>query len=1184
MPVTGSSGRKSASAEALLGALRSRLRRFNAGHVDDVMAPEAAGEARELVRSLSMTGKPAEVFELAGWLLWCRCMVAPGGPDPEELTLATRLLVHYRHSGGRVPAAIEQLYADSGGDLDTALERLPRYDYERGLALFTCFERTGNQRYLVDATRSMRAARNDFPPSGAERCERLFNLGTVSWHLHRETGDLDAAADAVAALREAAPAQTGTIDTPRVLAVLASALASLHRATGDPALAAEAITVGQEAVARTPPDHPAYAQRASDTAELCFQEWRRTRADPALLGKAVELYRSALHTLADDVPAAGRGDLAFRFAYALRAGLPTAGGTLDPAHLREAADAYRTAADLLPRDDPRLPLSLANLAKTLVDLHRLNRSPEDAAAAVNAARAAVAATPPDDPRLAERQAALSLALQALSGHQGSHGALDEAIDLRRIAARNAADPVLRAKMHYNLGSDLAQRYARTHDPAGLEEAITARRLGLAEAPGDDRGERAVHVAGLGMLLQLHYELTGSVQSADESLGLLREAVATAPPDHPERAMLLSELAAAVSSRLHRDGAPGSLDEAIALRREALHHTAADDPRRGPRLALLADLFLRRYDDRAAHEDLDAAIATVQHALGQRGGAGRDDPVILEALARVGLRHYQRTGSTDSLRDAVDSGRRLAGMDTVAPGDRVRGAIAWAAAAWEAGRPAEAAEAGAIAVETLAAAGRHELTELDRMRLLARYPAAASDAAAYALRNADPEGALRLLEQGRGILLAEALENGGALADHDEVRELQRRHPEVWQRFLTWNLEQGVHRFAARMDPAEPHVVVPYEMRHAVAQAGGDVLGEIRTLPGFHDFLRPPPVRRLLQAARRGPVVVVNVSAAGSDALLLTADKLSTVPLPGLTPESVAAQVVALQEAIDTAHRGGRPSEAVHGVLSWLWDHVTGPVLDALGPAAAGRPRLWWCPTGLLAFLPLHAAGHHRRGTGDTVPDRVVPSYTPLVQSLLRRGGPGRPVSEELLVVTMPRTPGHPDLPEAAQEEQRLRTLFPETRGLSGEAATKTAVLTALKSAPWVHLACHAQAAGNSSPLRAHLVLHDGELALRDVSDLRLHGAELAFLAACDTARGSKPLADESLHVAAAFQLAGYRHVIATLWPTTDRAAAALTVRTYDILRTQGDGPAHAVREAALWARQRRPEEPWLWAAHCHFGP
>jgi CHAT domain-containing protein len=40
--------------------------------------------------------------------------------------------------------------------------------------------------------------------------------------------------------------------------------------------------------------------------------------------------------------------------------------------------------------------------------------------------------------------------------------------------------------------------------------------------------------------------------------------------------------------------------------------------------------------------------------------------------------------------------------------------------------------------------------------------------------------------------------------------------------------------------------------------------------------------------------------------------------------------------------------------------------------------------------------------------------------------------------------------------------------------------------------------------------------------------ELAFLSACHTATGSPRGLDEAIHLAAAMQLLGYRHVIATL--------------------------------------------------------
>ncbi|MCD9880345.1 DUF6185 family protein [Streptomyces guryensis] len=63
------------------------------------------------------------------------------------------------------------------------------------------------------------------------------------------------------------------------------------------------------------------------------------------------------------------------------------------------------------------------------------------------------------------------------------------------------------------------------------------------------------------------------------------------------------------------------------------------------------------------------------------------------------------------------------------------------------------------------------------------------------------------------------------------------------------------------------------------------------------------------------------------------------------------------------------------VLGWIQDTITEPVLRHLGhttapPAHRPWPRMWWCPVGPIALLPLHAAGHHTASSrADSVMDR-----------------------------------------------------------------------------------------------------------------------------------------------------------------------------------------------------------------------
>jgi CHAT domain-containing protein len=111
----------------------------------------------------------------------------------------------------------------------------------------------------------------------------------------------------------------------------------------------------------------------------------------------------------------------------------------------------------------------------------------------------------------------------------------------------------------------------------------------------------------------------------------------------------------------------------------------------------------------------------------------------------------------------------------------------------------------------------------------------------------------------------------------------------------------------------------------------------------------------------------------------------------------------------------------------------------------------------------------------------------------------------------------------------------------------------------------------------------------EIAALHLPHAGLAYLSACDTTVTSAELADEAVHITAAFQLAGYRHVIGTLWPIDDDAARTIARDVYTHLTNHSTtapdaaSSANALHHATRRMRAARPAAPTLWAAHLHAG-
>jgi CHAT domain-containing protein len=196
---------------------------------------------------------------------------------------------------------------------------------------------------------------------------------------------------------------------------------------------------------------------------------------------------------------------------------------------------------------------------------------------------------------------------------------------------------------------------------------------------------------------------------------------------------------------------------------------------------------------------------------------------------------------------------------------------------------------------------------------------------------------------------------------------------------------------------------------------------------------------------------------------------------------------------------------------------------------------------------------------------------------------------------MSTTPGHAPLPHAAQETDRLRALLkdPVVLSASGERpATKATVLAQLEHCTIAHFACHG-ITESTDPSQSKLLLQDHAetpLTVSALSRADLTHAQLAYLSACRTAHPGCPrLLGEAIHLTSACQLAGFSHVIGTMWTIDDRLAADIAESFYTHLAdglTGAPDPARAataLHRTVKDTRDRFPATPSLWAGYLHSG-
>ncbi|MFG2953777.1 CHAT domain-containing protein [Streptomyces sp. NPDC048291] len=937
--------------------------------------------------------------------------------------------------------------------------------------------------------------------------------------------------------------------------------------TNDDGAVRRALVLLDGALAVAAPNHPHLAAFHSNRGSAHWALFERTGDRHALDAAVADFARASGAPDGGVRPAASphggkdRAALLGNLGAALSARFALSGGAL--ADLEAAVRVQRLALRAAAHDDPDRGLYQSNLGSSLVTRFEHTGDARSLAEAVRLLTDSLRNTAADTSEQADRRANLAWALARHFEQTADTDALRAALDhmTHAVAATSRDHPDWASRLG-NLAAVCLRVFDRTKDDTALELAEDA----LQDALSRPHRLRRAHLENLGTVHQRRHDVRGGPEHARAAVAAYEEALALTPVGDPGRPGALSNLGNALIGRYRDDRSPADLDRAVRLLREAVR-APADDPDRCRYLTNLG----------AAHEERSKlappararrpspAVRERERALAAYAAAARVPTAPVLGRARAALHRGRLAAAVDPRRtDALDGYRDAVGL-----------------------------------LESLAWFG---LGRLDQERLLREFSGAAGEAAACAVAQGRDELALELLEQGRGVLLAQAV---GGRGGHDL---LDRTRPELARRLrrLQDVLERRTFDWREPPEPSDPALTRAMARCSAAAAERETLLAEIRHLPGLERFLLSPDATELRAAAEHGPVVVVNVSRLRCDALVVTTGGVRCVPLPGLTRDRLRTAARAHLRLVARLRRPGTPrqrtaaAETLRETLAWLWTAVAGPVLAGLGLDHRDDdwPRLWWCPTGPLSLLPLHAAQRYDparlRDTG--VADRVISSYTPTLRSLIAaRRPPAVPEDPTgprgLLTVCVPHLPGRPRLRHAAREVRAVRAAQPPgpadgSRVLAGRGATLARVTAELHRYRGLLFVGHS-AQSPSDPGRAALYTQDGPLTMREIAALRLRTADLAYLSSCESALGDLSLPDEALSLAGALQIAGFRQVVASLWAVLDAGAPEITGGFFGRLALPpaaaagAEGPATALH--AVLRSARLTNSPLVWAGYCHTG-
>lgn len=919
--------------------------------------------------------------------------------------------------------------------------------------------------------------------------------------------------------------------------------------------------------------------------------------------------------------------------------------------LEDLDHAIRLTDDIvgcIPPNHPNQSDFMMSLATRLSERFKIAESKSDIDRAIHTAKAAVLLTRYNHPL---RPLRLEVHGSILCQRFERYGSIEDLQSALAILGRGLNlpenHPVLPGIMGL-VGRCLGNMYDYTGSPDDLNQAIDALSVSVSMM-SQQHPHLPVNLNRLGSQLSRRHELTGSLDDIELSIRTLQRAAGMAPEGDSFRTAVNSSIAISLELRYLRTGLVANLNDAISMMDTVIQATPQGDPAYIGRVANLGVFLRQRYEKHRFSGDLDRSIKMSRAAVDVLSETDMKTSLALN-MKNLAFGLFKRSIHTDSMDDLDEAIATLKTAAALLPENHpelgfifenlikcyaVRGNVAiddqlqislrgWRCqnsppsariplASVAAGllnlesRWEEANEILEGAISLLPSVSPRTLKSSDQQHMLRKFPGLASLATSTALNaGKSPVDALNLLEAGRGVMAAVLFET------RVEIDDLTKGHEHLANRFvyLRNQLDKPPSTdYSRSADETEVPLEVYANMkqRRELELQFNEVISEIRSKPGFDTFLRQPKAEDLLAAASSGPIVVLNASMWRCDAFIIDTSSIQLLPLPLFGHTEIKSGI-----EIDSVS------------LENLWDIIARPILEKLGflepPKDGHLPHVWWVLTGSLSRLPIHAAGYHQEGCHDTVMDLVVSSYSTSINALLQSRQKStritsRNVSHQACLVTMGTTPSNgqlspSDLEFVEEEVQILDSLLsPSIRTTLLDKPEKDEVLRQIETCTTFHFAGH----GITDPLdpsKSCLLLKDwvrDPLSFENLISLNLFEkhAWLAYLSACSTGENqAEKLQDESIHLVSACQLAGFPHVVGSLWKVDDKSSAEAAAEVYRTIKERGwtdESVALGVHNAARLLRSKTRREgqdrarglgyavrdegnPSIWAAYIHVGP